>query len=249
MKFSIITVCFNSEKTIADTIRSVGAQRYSDLEHVIIDGGSKDRTLDIVREIGLRNGTVVSGPDEGIYDAMNKGLQAATGDVVCFLNSDDAFADDQVVARIAESFEKSGSPAVYGDVCFVGRDQTEKVVRRWVTGAFDPRRFRRGWQIPHPAIFISRELFDRYGGFNTEYTISADYDLMLRLFYKHRIVQTYCPIVVARMRHGGASNRSLQVIFKGNRECYHAWMKNGGGNNPDIVLWKLARKVAQLRFS
>ena len=226
MKISVITVTLNSCDTIEDAVRSVNRQDYSDVEHIIIDGGSTDATLDIVKKHGERVASVVSEKDEGIYDALNKGIETSTGDIVGFLHSDDIFADERVLTRIAETFREEAVDAVYGDLNYVSKLNTEAVVRRWVGGNFRKSKFKNGWMLPHPTMYMRRINYLSFGGFNVKFSISADYDSMLRYFWKHDLRAAYIPSVLVNMRVGGVSNRSLRNIYRKMKEDSWAMKEN-----------------------
>ena len=227
MKISVITATWNSALTIDDTIRSLIAQDYPNIEYIIVDGASTDSTLDIVRRYGDRIAVVVSEKDKGIYDALNKGIALATGDVVGFLHSDDFFADDRVLSRIAEAFVKRSLGAVYGDLDYVSKSDTTKIVRRWVSGSFKRSKFRNGWMPPHPTFYMRRELYLSLGSFDLKFSIAADYDSMLRYLWTNRISATYIPSTLIKMRVGGESNQSLLNILKKTKEDRVAMIENG----------------------
>ena len=227
MKISVITATWNSALTIDDTIRSMIAQDYPNIEHIIVDGASTDSTLDIVTRYGDRIAVVVSEKDKGIYDALNKGIALATGDVVGFLHSDDFFADDRVLSRIAEAFVKRSSGAVYGDLDYVSKSDTTKIVRRWVSGSFKRSKFRNGWMPPHPTFYMRRELYLSLGSFDLKFSIAADYHSMLRYLWANRISATYIPSTLIKMRVGGESNQSLLNILKKTNEDRVAMIENG----------------------
>jgi glycosyltransferase involved in cell wall biosynthesis len=222
----VITVCFNSERTIRDTLESVFSQNYPDVEYLVIDGQSTDGTLRIVEEFRPRIARIVSESDRGIYDAMNKGIRLATGDIVAILNSDDVFADPGVVRDVVDAFERTGADCAFGDLVYVARDDVSVVQRHWKSSDFQPGSFRRGWHPPHPAFFVRRSVYERFGSFDTELTFSADFELMLRLLERHRVPWCRIPRVLVRMRAGGTANR-IRNIIEGNRNCLRAFRKNG----------------------
>ena len=203
------------------------AQDYPDIEYIIVDGASTDSTLDIVRRYGDRIAVVVSEKDKGIYDALNKGIALATGDVVGFLHSDDFFADDRVLSRIAEAFTKRSLGAVYGDLNYVSKSDTTKIVRRWVSGSFKRSKFRNGWMPPHPTFYMRREHYLSLGSFDLKFSIAADYDSMLRYLWTNNISATYIPSVLITMRVGGESNQSLLNILKKTKEDRVVMIGNG----------------------
>lgn len=227
MKISVITVTWNSAATVADTLASVNAQTHPDVEQIIVDGGSTDATLAIVKAEGKRVGTVVSERDKGIYDAMNKGLKLARGDVIGLLNSDDFLASPEVLSTIAEAFADPAIDAVYGDLCYVRQHDTSQVVRYWRSGPFRPGAFARGWAPPHPTFYVRRELYERFGGFDLVYSLAADFELMVRFLEVHHVRVRYLPQVLVSMRMGGASNKSLRNVVRGNREIWRALHHHG----------------------
>ena len=192
------------QTTIEDTIKSIVAQDYSNIEYIIIDGGSTDNTLSIVDKFKDSITTIISEPDKGIYDAMNKGVQNATGDIVGILNSDDIYADNKVVSSIVEAIGNKDS--IYADLVYVDRDNTDKVTRYWKSGKYRKGIFKKGWMPPHPTFFIKKSCYDQYGIYNLQLKSAADYELMLRMLHKHNISVAYLPEVITKMRIGGQSN-------------------------------------------
>ena len=239
MKISVITVTYNSAATIADTVESVLTQTHPDVEYLIVDGASTDATLEQLEPYRERLAGLLSEPDQGMYDAMNKGIAQATGDVVAILNSDDVYADAEVLAKVAACFEASGADCVYGDLHYVSAD-LRKVVRNWVSGEYRAGRFASGWHPPHPSFFVKRSVYAELGTFRTELRIAADYEFMLRALHAEDCSVAYLPEVLVKMRTGGASNRSIRNIWKANRECYQAWRMNG--YNPWTAALATARK-------
>jgi glycosyltransferase involved in cell wall biosynthesis len=227
VKISIITACYNSADTIRDTIESVLAQDYAEMEYFIIDGASIDNTLTIVNEYRDRITKVISEKDGGIYFALNKGISLASGEVIAFLHADDVYASKTVISDIMKKFKESGSDAVYGDLQYVERENTGKVVRNWISGKYRDGIFLEGWMPPHPAFFLKRTCYMKYGGFNTTFRTAADYELMLRMLHKHKVSVSYIPEVIVNMRIGGVSNASISNRFKANREDKRAWIVNG----------------------
>jgi glycosyltransferase len=245
MRVSVITVAFNSAKTIADTIRSVAAQTYGDIEYIVVDGQSKDETLDVVRTFGSRVDKLISEKDRGIYDAMNKGLGLATGEVVGFLNSDDFYASPDVIDSVVRALEASGADCLFADLVYVRADDPDKVLRAWTSSSFSPGKFTTGWHPAHPTFFVKRKVLEELGGFDEAYRISADYELMLRLLERHRISSSYLAKILVRMRDGGESNRSLKNVIVANIECYRAFAKNGIRVSPFVMIRKPMSKVQQ----
>jgi len=226
MKVSIITACYNSAATIGDTLRSVKEQDYPHIEHLVIDGESKDDTLKIVEANHERVSRIESGKDGGIYFALNKGISLATGDIVALLHSDDFYADAGVIGRVVECFQKNSCDSVYGDLQYVDQHDTSKVVRTWISGSYRHGKFLQGWMPPHPAFFVKRTCYENYGSFNTSFRTAADYELMLRFLHKHRISTAYLPGILVKMRTGGASNITLKARINANREDRRAWKVN-----------------------
>lgn len=229
MKISIVTAVFNRVDTVADALRSVEAQSYQNVEHVIQDGGSKDGTLELIRKHHGSSRDLVSEPDAGIYDAINKGISRASGDVIGLMHSDDFFAHDKVLERVAEAFHDPAVNGVYGDLDYVSASDTNKIIRRWRSGSYHPVLLKRGWMPPHPTLYLRREVFDRWGLYDTSMRIAADYEAMLRYLVKGDIRLAYIPEVLVKMRVGGESNRSLSRILQKSREDYTAMRRHGVG--------------------
>ncbi len=244
MKISVITIAYNSGHSISDAIDSVLSQTYNDVEYIIVDGKSKDNTVEVVKSYGSRISKFVSEPDKGIYDALNKGIRMATGDVIGFMHSDDLFASDNILAKVAEIFKTNDVDSVYGDLQYVYKNDTNKVLRYWKSGRFSLRRLKMGWMPPHPTFYVKKKVYDNYGLFNTDFRIAADYDTMLRFLGKHRISTYYLPEVMVKMRVGGASNRSLKNIIKKSKEDMKAIQDNNFGSVFTLV-FKNLRKVKQ----
>lgn len=218
MKLSVITATYNSEKTIVDTLNSMNEQEYQDIEHIIIDGGSSDSTLNLIKQYGHKVSIVVSEPDNGIYDALNKGISLATGDIIGFLHSDDTFFDHFVLSDIASKFYLGSFDAIYGDLNYIDRNDPNKIIRRWLSGEYAYKKLSRGWMPPHPTFYMRKTIYDRLGGFNTSLRISADYDSMLRYFCQGKIDVGYIPRVLLNMKVGGESNRSIGNMIKKSKE-------------------------------
>lgn len=244
-KISIITVAWNSAETIEDTIKSVVSQSYESLEYIIIDGGSSDETLDIIDRYKEQIDIVVSEPDKGIYDAMNKGVDRATGDVVGILNSDDFYEDQDVLKDVMERFNSQNIEALYADLVYVDRNATDKVVRYWNAGVYKKGAFKKGWMPPHPAFFLSKKAYNEFGLYNLELRSAADYELMLRMIHKNEISPDYLPRVITRMRTGGQSNVSLKNRIKANKEDRKAWEINGLKPSSLTMIRKPLSKVTQ----
>jgi len=227
MKISIITVVFNSQETIAKAIDSVLSQSYDNIEYIIVDGGSKDGTLDIIKSYGAKISKLISEPDKGIYDAMNKGIRLATGEVVGTLNSDDFLADNDVVSRIASFFSSDGNlQAVYSDVLFVQRDDVSKPIRYYSSSKFSPFMFRFGIQPAHPTFYVKKGLFEKLGFYRPDLEIAGDFELLLRLMYVYKIRALYIRDLWVKMRVGGISTSGFKSIIKLNNEILFACKVN-----------------------
>ena len=227
MKVSIITITYNSAETIEDTIQSVLSQDYKDIEYIIVDGASKDSTLEIIDRYKSSISKFVSERDKGIYDAMNKGVAMATGDVIGILNSDDFYADGRVISDIMKTIQQSNSDGCYADLVYVDRIATNKVIRSWKSGEYRHGDFLRGWMPPHPTFFVKRSVYDAHGHYSLQLRSAADYELMLRFIHKHGIRVSYLPRVITKMRAGGQSNVTLKNRWKANKEDRLAWKMNG----------------------
>lgn len=245
MKVSIITVCYNAVANIDETLRSVVMQDHRDIELIVIDGGSNDGTMTKVERYREVTAHVVSEKDHGVYDAMNKGLRLATGEVVAFVNAGDMIARRDVVSSMVKEFAKQDADLIYGDALMVDPGDITKVKRFWKGGAYARENFRKGWMPPHLGTYIRRSAYDRLGHFRDDLKVSADYELMFRFLYKHRLPARYVPKVLVRFRLGGVSNRSLAHIWKANMEVYKAWNLNGESISPLIVLRKPFGKLFQ----
>jgi glycosyltransferase involved in cell wall biosynthesis len=245
LKISIITVCFNSAGTIKDTLESISRQDYPEVEHIVVDGGSTDGTVEILRE-SQQVSSWVSEPDRGIYDAMNKGLKLATGDVVGFLNADDVYADHAVLTDIAKAFSDTGVQACYGDLVYVSRNDVSHVVRYWKSDEYAKGGFSKGWMPAHPTFYARREVYEEFGGFDLDFRMAADVEFLMRVIEAGGIRFQYIPRVLVRMRLGGVTNRSISNVLKQNLEIVRAARKN---NIPFSItrfgLHKLANRLMQ----
>lgn len=245
MKISVVTACFNSAKTIADTLRSVAEQSHGDVEHIVVDGGSRDGTLDLIARTPNRVVHLVSEPDRGIYDAMNKGLRLATGDIVGFLNSDDVYADADSLAQIVQAFSDPAVDACYGDVLFVAANEGSRVVRYWRAGPWRPGRVAQGWMPPHPTFYVRRSIYEQCGGFDLAYRLQADFEMAIRLVEVRKLRLHYIPRTLVRMRMGGASNASVGNVIRGNCEAYRAARKHRLPVGPLFVVRKVLSRIPQ----
>ncbi|MEE4213096.1 MAG: glycosyltransferase family 2 protein [Parvularcula sp.] len=247
MKISVVTAVFNRADTIRDAIDSVRAQTYRAVEHVIQDGESYDGTLQIVREATDASAIIISEKDDGIYDAINRGIARATGDVIGLMHSDDLFSHNDVLEKIADAFANPRVDGVYGDLQYVAADDVERVIRHWRSGQYRPALLRRGWMPPHPTLYLRREVFENFGIYDTSFQIAADYDAILRYLIMGRITLAYIPEVLVRMRLGGESNRSLGRIVQKSREDLRALKNNGVGGVGTLAAKNLS-KLGQFIF-
>lgn len=246
MKISIITVTYNSGKTLRDTIASVLNQTHPDIEYIVIDGASTDNTLEILAEYAGRIARVVSEPDRGIYDAMNKGIGLATGEIVGLLNSDDFFSDATVVETIARHFEEPAVDAVYGDVLFVEAGDIRQPVRYYSSKLFSPAFFKFGLMPAHPSFYVKREHYEKLGRYSLDYKIAADFDLLVRFLYKNRLRTSYIPLPLITMRMGGASTENWAARMLINKEAVKACRKYGIYTNIPMVMIKYGWKAWEL---
>lgn len=247
MKVSIITATYNSASTIRDAIDSVIAQNYPDIEHIIVDGVSRDNTLDIVKSYGDKIAKIISEPDKGIYDAMNKGIQVATGDIVGILNSDDFFTSNDVVSTIVETFKNNDIDALYADVHFVNPDNLNKCVRYYSSKIFRPSLFRFGFMPAHPSFYMRKECYEKFGFYSLDYKIASDYDLLIRYLYKEKINYQYVKKDFVTMRTGGVSTENFQSRVTLNKEIVTACKKYGIYTNIFLLSLKYFYKIFELR--
>ena len=248
MKLSIITATYNSEKTVRNTIESVLLQTYLDYEYLVVDGGSKDSTLEILREYEPQfNGRMrwKSEKDRGIYDAMNKGFQRATGDVLMLINSDDLFARPDALELVVKEFEKHPeADGVYANLYYVSQKNIDNIVRVWKTGEQKPMKY--GWLPAHPTFYVKRECYEKYGYFNLRYPLAADFELMLRFVEGYKIKLAYLPEYLVKMRLGGATSKNIQNIYKQDVETIRAFKENHqSGGNIMYLFWRYLPKVKQ----
>ncbi len=229
MKISIITVCYNSEKYIRSTIDSILNQTHEKIEYIVVDGLSQDRTIDIIKEYEPRfNGRIrwISEKDAGLYDAMNKGINMSSGDVIAILNSDDIYYDNEVIADVVHQLEKRKTDALYGNLEIVRADNTQKIIRKWISTPFIAGSFKKGWHLPHPTFFVKKSVYEKYGAFDTSFDVSADFEFLLRVLEVNKISVYYYDRFIVKMRYGGESTGSLQKIFLGNKNVIKAFKKN-----------------------
>ena len=226
MKISLITVTYNSEKYLSQCIESVQRQTYKNIEHIIVDGKSTDRTVSIIKNYESSISKWVSEPDKGMYDAINKGMAMATGDVIGLLNSDDMLYAEDVIENIVATFETENVDSIYGDLQYVDQEVTSRVFRTWKGKTYDRNLFRMGWMPGHPTFYIKKALIDKYGGYENHYFTAADYEFMARYLYKHKISSHYLPKLIVKMRRGGISNKNWIHRFRANRRDYLAMKIN-----------------------
>lgn len=245
-KISIITVCYNSAKTIQETLQSVTRQEYPHVEYIIIDGASNDGTLDIIRSFGNKIQKLISEPDKGIYDAMNKGIAHATGDVIGLLNADDLYAHSRVLTEVAAVFQDATLDACYSDLIYFSPQAENKVLRYWRGSAYQPGLFAKGWCPAHPTFFVRRSVYERFGVFDIGFSGGNDVELMMRFLEKHHITTHYVPQVWVRMRAGGVSNNSIKGIIRQNQQILQAAKKLDIAISPfGFIFHKILSRLTQ----
>lgn len=245
MKISVITVCFNSARTLGDTLESVAAQTHLDIEHIVVDGASTDGTLKIIERYRKHVALLISEPDQGIYEAMNKGLRVATGEVIGFLNADDVYADSGVVERVSAIMAKDGLDALFGDAEFVSPDRPNQPVRRYRSERFRPERIAWGWMPAHPALFLRRRVYESYGLFRTDYRIAGDFEYCARIFHRNTLLYRSLPETLVRMRTGGISTSGWRNTVLLNREVLRACRENGIDTNILKIFSKYPAKLME----
>ena len=245
MKISIITIVYNRRETIAEAIESVLGQTYTDIEYIVVDGASTDGTIEVLSKYADKFTRYVSEADSGLYDALNKGILMATGDVIGFLHADDTFHNQEAVSLIAKTFCENNTDSVYADLVYVDRLGNNKLVRKWKSGAYNRTNFIYGWMPPHPTFYVKREVYQRLGLYNTDFKSAADYELILRYLYKHNISTTYIPECLVKMRTGGKSNLSISNRINANREDHQAWLLNNIQPRFYTRFFKPLRKLLQ----
>lgn len=243
MLVSIVTATYNSAATVAETIRSVGEQDYPRIEHIVVDGLSGDNTLEIIKE--FPSVKVISEKDKGIYDAMNKGILAANGDIIGILNSDDIYADSKVISKIVEAFQDSTVQCCYADLQYMHALDNSRITRTWKSGNYRQGSFYWGWMPPHPTFFVRKSVYDKVGLYNTSMRSAADYEMMLRIFVKNNLQTAYVPAVIVKMRTGGISNATVWNRIRANREDREAWRVNGLRPYFFTLYLKPLRKITQ----
>jgi len=238
VKISIITSVYNNKDTIEDAIKSVLNQTYKNIEYIVIDGASTDGTIDIVKKYQDKISKFISEPDNGIYDGLNKGIKLATGDVIAFLHSDDIYASNDIIEYIVNNFDDND--AIYGDLVYTSKLDTTKVLRYWKSKNFNKSLLKKGWMPAHPTFFVKKEIYDKYGCFDTSFKIAADYDFMLRVL-KNNIKVKYLPKILYKMRIGGESNKSLKNIINKTKEDLKALKKNEIGGFHTLIYKNLSK--------
>lgn len=246
MKLSIITVVLNRADTIEDCLRSVAEQTFEDVEHIIIDGGSSDGTLEIIDKYKNHIYKVISEKDNGIYDAMNKGIKLASGDVIGMLNADDIFYDEGVLSEIAAAFEQNEIDCIYGNMIYVHRKNTEKITRRWTSREFIDGLFERSWTPAHPTFYCRRELYEKYGFYRLDFKIAADVELMYRFLQRHKARSKYVDRMMVKMRNAGVSNSGIRSTITITKEMQKAISENGGKFNLIKYLFYKGLKIKQM---
>jgi len=244
MVVSIITATYNSVESLEDCIKSVVTQTHENIEYIIIDNCSTDSTLDIAKSYSENINRIISEPDKGIFDALNKGIQIASGEIIGFLHADDFYADNTIIEKVVQKISQNDSDSLYGDLQYVAKRNTQKVIRNWVAGDYKPKKLLNGWMPPHPTFFVRRNCYQKYGLFNLDYKIAADYELMLRFLGKHQISTCYINAVMVKMRTGGTSNKSLTNIIQKSKEDLKALKENNIGSYYSLFL-KNFRKINQ----
>lgn len=246
MKISLLTVSYNSAATIEDTIKSVVSQDYKDIEYIIVDGKSKDNTVDIIKSYDSQLSQWISEPDKGIYDAMNKGLKMTSGEVVGMLNSDDYYFDNHVISKVAQAFEDPSVDAVFGNLIVVDPNRLDKVVRLYSAKKWHPGKFAKGFMPPHPTFFVRRKYYEQFGLFKTDYKIASDYELLIRFLYVHKLRYKYLPMTMVVMRQGGVSSSGIKSNIILNKEIKRACLENGLKTNLPLIYMKYFTKVFEL---
>ncbi len=246
MKITIITVCYNSALHIEDAINSVANQDYPDVEHIMIDGNSNDGTQQILDKYSGKLADWISEPDHGIYDAMNKGIKKATGDVIGILNSDDFYFDEHVLTKVTNAFSDNKIDAVFGDLIFVDPNDLNKTVRTYTSNSWHPSKFAKGYMPAHPTFFVRKKFYEKYGLFETDYQIAADYEMLIRLLYVHQLNYKYLPLKMVKMRKGGVSSDGIRSNIILNNEIIRACRKHGIKTNALKIYPKYFKKVFEL---
>lgn len=245
MKVTIITATYNSDKSLQRTIDSITSQDYQNIEHIIVDGGSTDNTLEIIKKNSPRITTYISEPDNGIYSALNKGIKLATGDIIGFLNSDDVFTNPFVVSRLVNCFRIKKSDLIYGNLVYQSREEDDKkTIRYWRSNVYNPGCLKWGWMPPHPTLYCKKEIYQTWGLYDESYRISADYEFILRVFKQPTVSKSFLPTIMVKMDVGGISNGSIKNLIRKSVEDYKAIRNNKTGNLFTLI-YKNLRKISQ----
>lgn len=239
MKVSIITAVYNARETIENTIKSVISQSYENIEYIVIDGLSTDGTIEIISKYKDKISKFISEPDKGIYDAFNKGIKLSSGDIIGFLNADDIYAHNRVIENIVNTFKSKNVDSVYGDLIYI--DKAGNKVRYWKSGEFNIENLKKGWMPPHPTFFVKRKIYELFGGYRTDFKISADYEISLRFLYKEKISIAYIPEVIVLMKTGGKSNLNLKNRLIGLKEDFKAIKENNLNGLVTLILKKISK--------
>jgi glycosyltransferase len=248
MKITIVTACYNSAQTITNCLYSVYFQTFQNVDQIVIDGNSNDNTLELISSVPNRVSAIITELDNGIYDAMNKGIMLAKGDVIGILNSDDLYLDQDVLQDVANMLTNTGADSLFADLFYVSNNDTDKILRYWKTKEFRIGSFAKGWHPPHPTFFVRKEIYEKFGMFDTNLKVSADFELMMRFLEKYKISTCYLPRPILKMRYGGESSGSIINIIKGNINCYKAFKKNGIKVSPLYFFYRAWPKVLQLVY-
>jgi glycosyltransferase involved in cell wall biosynthesis len=248
MKCTIITVSYNAVDTIESTIKSVLSQDYNDIEYIIIDGNSSDGTKEIILQYENKISKWISEKDNGIYDAMNKGIQFATGDIIGILNADDLYSSNDIISKVVQQFTQSNADALYADLKYVLKNDITKTIRFWKSGEYTDGKFLNGWMPPHPTFFVKKDIYNQLGLYRTDMPSAADYELMLRYIHVNKVKLTYLPELVTIMREGGVSNKSIMNRWKANRDDLRAWQVNNVKPNSFTLILKPLSKLIQFVF-
>jgi len=238
-------VSYNSEKTIIDTIESVMNQNYSKIEYIVIDGNSTDGTVELLKSYGDNIDILISEPDNGIWDALNKGIKNASGDLIGFVHSDDILASSTIIEELVNKIKSENADAIYGDLNYVDAENTLKIIRRWHSGNYNRSKLKFGWMPPHPTLYVKRFVYEKFGNYDESFGTAADYEFMIRVFYKNYVSCTYLPQVIVNMKMGGISNKSLANRISAHINDWKTWIKNDGSIFPVWVLMKPIRKLPQ----
>lgn len=245
LKVSIITITFNAEKTIENTIQSVITQTYKNIEYIVIDGKSTDNTLNIINKYSHQISKIISEKDNGLYDAINKGINLATGDVIALIHADDFYINNNIISNYVEKFNQTNVDAVYANLYYVNANDTSKIIRKWNSGNYKSNLFKWGWMPPHPTVVIKKKCYTQFGNYKLNYKTAADYECMLRLIHVNKIKLAYLNQFVIKMRIGGKSNQSLKNRLNANKEDKKAWQENKVKPYFFTLILKPLRKIFQ----